>query len=310
MNCVLRAGFEGSGSPRWLMRTIQRRGFDVARGFRLELSFLKESTGRHGTLQAVAEGVADVVDGDWLALAEARADGLPITAVMPYGHILGTVMLRRGLAGDDLTALYGRRLGVLSTHDKNWTILRTACSLTANFALEQAVHIERYSHRAALDEALEAGAVDAALVHWHRAPELIACGHRVLAEIPDLAGTISATMVATSFFVVHEELANHQPERVSGFIAATRDAVAVMRSEEEPWIDLAMEPGSGIPSLAPLPALRERWNSRVADVGLWGPDSRRSLSALRGHLLNEAAPSSQYDVSTIPEGAFDSRFLP
>jgi len=310
MSGILRAGFEGSGSPRWLMRTIQRRGFDDARGFRLEICLLNESTHRHGTLQAVAEGEADVVDGDWLALAEARAEGLPVTAVMPYGQILGTLMLGRGIPGDDLSALRGRSLGVLSTHDKNWAILRTACALTANFALEHAVRIECHTSRAALDSALESGAVDAALVHWHRAPELIAAGHRVLAEIPDLTSAIKAKAAPTTFFVVHDELATRQPERISAFIDAARDAIDVMRREEGPWIALANEPDSGIPASMPLPALRERWNRRVAEMLPWGPDCRRSLSVLRGQLLEVVAASSPQVMTDFPEGAFHARFLP
>lgn len=311
MSRILRAGFEGSGSPRWLMRTMQRRGFDDARGFRLDICLLNESARRHGTLRAVAEGEADVADGDWLALAEARAEGLPVTAVMPYGQILGTLMLGRGVPGDDLSALRGRSLGVLSTRDKNWAILRSACALTANFALEHALRIECHGSRAALDSALESGAVDAALVHWHRAPELIAAGHRVLAEIPDLASAISKAKGApTTFFVVHDELATRQPERISAFIDAARDAIDVMRTQESAWIALANEADSGIPASMPLPALRERWNRRVAEMLPWGPDCRGSLSALRGKLLQAAAEPSPQVATDFPEGVFHARFLP
>ncbi|MFY9329472.1 MAG: ABC transporter substrate-binding protein [Georgfuchsia sp.] len=310
MSGVLRAGFEGSGSPRWLMRTIQRQGFDTARGFRLELRLLNEGRNRHGTLQCVAEGNADVVDGDWLVLAEARASGLPVTAVMPYGQILGTLMLGRGIPGNDISALREHSLGVLSDCDKNWGILRAACALTADFALEKMVRIEIYDNRTALDAALESGAVDAALVHWHRAPELIATGHRVLAEIPDLAGAIQAKVGPTTFFVVHEDLASKQPERVTAFIAAARDAIEVMRWEDGPWIALANELGSGLPALAPLTILRQRWNSRIADIPPWGPDCRRSLKALRGQLLDAAVASNPLSITDFPEGVFHAHFLP
>ncbi|HEY6898729.1 MAG TPA: ABC transporter substrate-binding protein [Rhodocyclaceae bacterium] len=309
MSFVLRAGFEGSGSPRWLMRTLQRHGLDRARGFRLELRLLKESTRRHGTLQAIADGEADVVDGDWLALAEARAAGLPVTAVMPYGQILGSVMLGRGVRGKTLAVLRGRKLGVLSSHDKNWAILRAACA-RSGFVLEDAARIEYFASRATLDIALDSGAVDAALVHWHRVPELVAAGHRLLAEIPDLADPLRQGALATTFFVVHDDLARQWPGQVVAFIEATRAAIALMRNDPAPWQALAQEEGSGLPLAAPLQALRQRWNRRVADIAPWGPASRESLYALRRQLLKNDEGLPDQGLPQFPRGAFDLGFLP
>ncbi len=309
MTFTLRAGFEGSGSPRWLMRTIQRHGLDRARGFRLELCLLPESTRRHGTLQAIADGAADVVDGDWLALAEARADGLPVTAVMPYGQILGSVMLGRGVRGKTLAVLRGRKLGVLSSHDKNWAILRAACA-ACGFILEDATRIECFASRAELDSALDSGAVDAALVHWHRVPELVAGGHRLLAEIPDLADPLRQGALPTTFFVVHEDLARQWPGHVDAFIAAARSAIELMRNDQAPWLALAQEQGSGLPLAAPLHALRQRWNSRIAEIAPWGPASRESLYALRRQLLKTGADAADHALPQFPRGAFDLGFLP
>lgn len=302
MSFVLRAGFEGSGSPRWLMRTLQRHGLDRTHGFRLELELLREASGPHGTLHAIAEGRADVVDSDWLALAAARAAGLPVTAVLPYGRILGTAMLRRGLAGEGLPALRGRRLGVLSLRDKNWAILRVACAQTCAFDLEKTVDVATFATRAELDAALDCGAVDAALVHWHRVPELEAAGHRVLAEIPDLVDQLEGGGLPTTFFVVHEALANERPQRVAAFIAAARAGIGLLQGEIEPWGELAQEGDSGLPCTAPLAALRRRWSRRIAQAAPWGPETGGALSALRQCL--------QAGAGAMPAGVFAARFLP
>lgn len=342
---ILRAGFEGSGSPRWLMRCIQRNGLDRAHGFRLDLGLLGEDGRRHGTLHAVADGRADIADADWLALAAARADGLPVTAVHPYGRILGTLMASRGFVGDGLHALAGRRLGVLSTTDKNWTILRAACAAQAGFDLAQAVRVQRCTSRGELVAALAAGTVDAALVHWHLVPDLAAThGCRVLAEVPALAGALGAAPAATTFFVVHEALANNRPQLVDDFLAATRAAIVRLRDDGSEWAAVIAETSgaagpcqhaaeatdtgtfhatpltagasaaesTGAGTAPALATLHHRWRERIADLPSWGPDSRRALDALRACLGPgpQGAAVASLVPAGLPAGTFHPRFLP
>lgn len=275
---IVRAGFEGSGSPRWLMRTMQRQGFDRAHGFALELLLLAEGRHAHGTLQALADGRVDVVDADRQALAAAQADGLPLTEVAPYGRILGSLVAHRDYpdANDGVGSLRGCRLGVLSTNDKNWRLLASACRAQAGFDLARAVHVVHYPRRSELVSALAAGAVDAALLHWHLVPQLIAAGHHVLAELPDLADALAKSVAnslavapgtqpdypasPTTFFVMHQALAERSPELVAGFVAATALAIQQLRDDEPSWQALADE---GAVDADHLAALRVRWQSRI-----------------------------------------------
>lgn len=282
---TLRAGFEGSGSPRWLMRTLQRSGFDRAQGFVLDLVLLSETGHRHGTLQALADGRADLVDADQQALAAAQADGLPLVAIAPYGRILGSLVVHRDYRGPaasretGLALLRGRVLGVLSLRDKNWQLLHTACRELAGFSLARTVTVQPYATRAELVAALDAGSIDAALLHWHLVPALVASGHRVLAELPDLAealaqrpadlpasampsddATPDAPAAATTFFVVHDQLAQQQPALVAALVAATTQAVGQLRDDTLAWQALADEDAVDARHLT---SLRARWQSRV-----------------------------------------------
>lgn len=293
----LRAGFEGSGSPRWLMTTLQKDGLDAAHGFCLELCLLAEDGLRHGTLAAVAAGRADLVDADWLALARARAEGLPVTAIAPYGRILGALVGGRNLAGDGIHALPGSRLGVLSVTDKNWAILAAACADLAGFELAAEAEIETYTRRADLMAALAEGAVDAALVHWHLVPALEARGHRLLAEIPALAATLGAEACPTTFFVVHDHFARRQADLVRAFIAASSAALARLQDDGAAWAAIARDLGCD------PKALHGRWRHRVADARVWSPHSRPALEALRTRLMGGSA-------GPLPVGTFDKRFLP
>lgn len=300
---TLRAGFEGSGSPRWLMQTLQRSGFDREHGFALELDLLNEARHRHGTLQALAERRVDLVDADRQALAAAQADGLPLLAIAPYGRILGSLMVHRdyrGPAGSGATGLAllrGSRLGVLSLRDKNWRLLHTACRELAGFNLARTVTVQPFATRAELVAALDAGSIDAALLHWHLVPALVARGHRVLAELPVLADALADTLpatghaehgdgrgdgrgdhekpraTATTFFVVHQELATQQPALVAALVAAIGAAVGELRGNDRAWQALADEGALDVTQLA---ALRQRWMGRV---GVFHPPSANAAQA-------------------------------
>lgn len=305
MNIVIRAGFEGSGSPRWLMRSLQRCRLDEANGFKLELELLGEHARPYGTLHALAEGRADVVDTDWLALSEARVAGLPVTAVLPYGRILGTVMLHRERTGTGLQNLYGCRLGVLSRRDKNWAILRSACTDICGFDLEASVQIVLRNSRAALDAALADGTIDAALVHWHRVPELEQAGHRVLVEITDLIDRLAPTGLPTTFFAVHENFVDQHPELIGAFISAVRTGIRLLDADAALWNDLAQERNCGLPAAVALAALRRRWSGRVARDVIWNENSRSALGALHSRLCVMPAIAT-----ALPAGVFAARFLP
>lgn len=271
---TLRAGFEGSGSPRWLMRTLQRGGFDRSRGFVLDLVLLSEAGHRHGTLQALADGRVDLVDADQQALAAAQADGLPLLAIAPYGRILGSVVMHRDYRTGarheiGLYPLRGCVLGVLSRSDKNWHLLDRACRQLANFELATQVSVVEYQKRSDLVAALDAGSIDAALLHWHLVPALVAAGHRVLAELPALADSLadalakapaSPAATPTTFFVVHRQLAQQQPALIAALVAATTQAVGQLRDDTLAWQALADE---GAVDARHLAALRARWQARI-----------------------------------------------
>lgn len=271
---TIRAGFEGSGSPRWLMRTIQAAGLDAAHGFGLEIVNLAEGRHRHGTLGALAEGRVDLADADRQALALARADGLDLVAVAPYGRIYGSVVARRGLpvAPAALAALKGARLGVLSLADKNWTLLADA--LTHRFGADLATvgRPIRLASRTELAAALDDGRIDFALAHWHQVPGLEAAGHRVLIELPDLADLKGLPDAATTHFVMREADVAARPGLADAFCAALAGAARRMTINAAPWHALAAE---GAFAAALVPGLRARWQARVGRY-LTSPDLSRS----------------------------------
>ncbi len=125
---ALRAAFETTGSPSWVMRTIKAHGLDLRNGFRLDLvhSGDRGTRAAQATEAMLAAGEADLIDTDWLSIARSREDGPGLTAIFPYGRIMGGMVTAAAAGIGDLADLRGRRIGVIRATDKNWIVIRAA----------------------------------------------------------------------------------------------------------------------------------------------------------------------------------------
>jgi len=89
---VLRARFEHNGSPRYMLYTIKRFGYDHDHGFHLDLQLVSDEleAGRETVEAKLQDGDADLIDIDYISTtARERADGAPIVAFHPYGQTVG-----------------------------------------------------------------------------------------------------------------------------------------------------------------------------------------------------------------------------
>lgn len=292
---VLRAGFEASGSGRWLMRSIVEHGLDQANGFRLHIELADDQVraGLQATEARLAASAADVVDTDWLSIARCRRSGIALAAAVPYGAIFGGLVARRG----DLSALAelpGRRIGVVHRDDKNWLLLRAACRQLHGFDPESVCTRVDAGSKTMLREQLLDGRVDAALLYWHQVPALVAGGNFVeICDLLDVLPRLGVRTVPSTFFVFSDALLAAQPELVRGFARAVAAAVRLLRDDAAAWHALA---GSAAET-ADGRALRGKWlariplawdNTMVADL--------RQLAACLGE-------------TEFPDGVFAAGFL-
>ncbi len=300
---TLRAAFEATGSPSWVMRVIQAHGFDLSHGFRLELvqSGDRGSQRAQATQAAVEAGGADLIDTDWISIARSRQSGAGLVAVFPYGRIMGGVVTE-GLAS--LADLPGRRVGVIRVLDKNWTVVRAACRQRYGFDPQEEAAVEEALSKSTLAEWLEAGRVDAAVLPWHLVPRLTAGGRfRQLCDVLDLLPELGAASVPTTFFAVRPDFAATRPKLIAAFIAAYTQAVTLMRADESVWREAAAMPGDGPEVLA---GLRAAWCRRICCE--WEQDGERHLERLFERLKTIGGERS-LGIAHLPRGLFAPAFM-
>ena len=255
---VLRGAFETTGSPGWIMRIIQERGLDRRNGFQLKLTLGDDVTRRsfQATIAAIAAGEADFIDADWISLSRCRQQGLDLVAVHPYGRIMGAIVVPTDSPIRELADLRERRIGVVGRLDKNWVVIRAACRSRHGFDPQSTAIVEEASSKAVLVDWLEAGKVDAAVVYWHLAPGLTATGRfREACDVLDLLPEPQPGP-PTTFFAFREAFVASDGALVAAFVAAYREAVAVMRADHAAWPDLMLPPKA-------FAALRTAWDRRI-----------------------------------------------
>jgi len=126
---TMRARFEHNGSPRYLLYTIKRFGFDRDHGFHLDVQLVSDALedGIETVEAQLQEGHADLIDIDYISIARERAEGADIVAFHPYGRTVGGLVAPEDSDIDGLEDLSGKRIGVVRRLDKNWILTRAAC---------------------------------------------------------------------------------------------------------------------------------------------------------------------------------------
>ena len=290
---LLRAGFEASGSGRWLMRTIVEYGLDHANGFRLQIELGGDQVraGLQATEACLADAGADVIDTDWLSIARCRRAGITLAAAVPYGAIFGGLVARRG-AFAALSELPGRRIGVVHPDDKNWLLLRAACRALHGFDPELVCTRVDAGSKTALREHLAEGSLDAALLYWHQIPALVAGGAFVEAcDLLEMLPLLGLRTVPSTFFVFSDALLAAQPDLVRGFARAASAAVNILRDDAAAWHAVTgTVPEEG-------QALRAKWLARISSD--WNSAMQTDLRKL-AHCLGD---------DELPDGVFAAGFL-
>lgn len=305
---LLRAAFEPSGSPKWLMHVLKTHRLDRKHGIDLEVIWLKDQV--KGSLQsfeiALQEGTADLVDIDWISIARHRARGLPITAVFPYGRIVGGLVAAHDSPIRDLRDLRGKRIGVVRLLDKNWLIARAACQKLYGFDPQEGATVIEALSKSGLVQLLEGGQIDAAFQFWQLIPPLVATGrYRQVLDVQDLIRELGVTgKIPITLFTVKEAFAREHPSLLQGFIGAFCEAAELMKADDGIWEEIGRQALGGVePSV--LSALRDSWRSRV--MISWNEEIIREIHSFFEALVRLVG-SEALGLKEIPPGTFSTAF--
>lgn len=302
---IFRGAFETTGTPRFVMYTIQKLGLDAKHGFKLEISYAVDQVLKdlESVEVALQDGTADLIDIDWISIARERAHGAPIVAFFPYGQTVGSLVVRSDSAIRDLKDLKGRRIGVVRVMDKNWVIARAFCRKVHGFDPQDEVTVVEALSKARLTHLLEQGEVEGGFHFWQMISPLTLTGKfRTVVDVADLiqelAGTAARVPIAA--FITRDDVLKERPDVLQGFSRAFREVAAFMSSDDQIWEELGrvMLPGADRPLVH---AIRDGWRKMVMTE--WTPETIRGIEQLFQELL-AVGGKEVLGVDHIPPGTF------
>ena len=228
----VRLGLLQFGTVNWEAQTIIDEGLDEAHGFDLEIV---PFAGGDATKVALQSGAIDVTTGDWLFASRQRAEGMPL-AFVPYSSSIGAIMAPCEAGRETLADLAGATVGVAGGPlDKSWLMLQGMASGEGGIDLASDV-TPVFGAPPLLAEKLRQGELDAALNYWHYNARLEAEGFCEVVSAQEAARALGAEGdVSAVGYLFDEGWAEENPDLASGFVAASRDAKALLAESDEAW---------------------------------------------------------------------------
>lgn len=231
----LRIGVLKFGTVNWELDTIKHHGLDEKHGLDMEVQFFASED---ATNVAMMAGAVDIIVSDWLWVSRQRSSGEDLTFV-PYSSAVGAMMVRNESPIKRLADLKGKKLGVAGGPlDKSWLLIQGfARSMSLDLVEENEII---YGTPPLLAEKARQNELDAVLNFWNFCARLEASGFRRLISTSDAAQALGATGAVSAIgYIFHDKWAEAHPQAIAGFVAASRDAKALLKTSDAEWERLA-----------------------------------------------------------------------
>lgn len=229
---VLRIAVLEFGTVNWELDTIEHYGLDAKNGFDMDVQGVAGGSAAQVAFQG---GEADVIVSDWIWVARQRAAGKDYV-LLPYSKAVGGVMVTEDSPVQSLADLAGGKIGIAGGPlDKSWLILRAYAELEHGLDLaaeaEQVFGAPPLIFKSALD-----GEIDGAINYWHYMARMRAAGMRDLVSVAEAAEALGLDPETPLLgYVFKGEMVRENPELVAGFARASREAKALLASDDAAW---------------------------------------------------------------------------
>jgi NitT/TauT family transport system substrate-binding protein len=133
--------------------------------------------------------------------------------------------------------LRGKRVGIYTRGNIDWIVMRAVALKNYGFDLETSVTMQEGAITL-LWGLLDQGRLDAAQMYNSLTPAMVATGkYRVLTTIRGLIEEMGLPAAPFILYTVDMGYAAAHPANVRAFLAAYREAIGVLRSNDEVWIE-------------------------------------------------------------------------
>jgi ABC-type nitrate/sulfonate/bicarbonate transport system substrate-binding protein len=288
---LLYSAFGTNSFPPYVM---QKLALDKRHGFELVLVPAATDEARITALQADA---GDVGTLDWHQVAIMRNAGVNVVGVAPFLRWGADFTVKPvGSPLRTIGDLKGKRFGVYSRTSLNWIIERTVAQKIYDLNLEQEATIQEASVPL-LRGLLDQGQLDAAEMFNSQTPAMIATGKfSVLTKVSDLVHQLGLPDTPFLVYTMTLGFATAHRADAKAFVAAYRDAVEVLQTDDAIWIEHGQDM-----KFTPEVAALFRTAARTDLMTKFAPDTEADIKKVFAVLLANSS-AKDLGLSSLPSG--------
>lgn len=230
----IRLLYNEAGTNSFIPFTIKKFGLDEKHGF--ELVPVPTATTASG-ITAMQAGAAEAHTFGWNEIARMKNAGIPVVGVAPFLRWgADFIVVLKDSPIQTIGDLKGKKVGTNSRTALNWVAMMAIGDKKYGLAeKDMTIHEGAPPLLRAL---LEQGSLDATHMFNSVTPSMVVSGKsRVLAKISDLIHDFGMPDTPFLLYVFDTKYAAAKPQNVKAFVAAYQDAVQILRSNDEVWIE-------------------------------------------------------------------------
>ncbi len=267
---VVRLLVNPSGTQSFPPFVIQKLHLDDKYGFKLET---KPSATTQTTTVAFQSGGADIGIMGWNDISRVKAGGVKIVGIAPFLGWATTIVTAVDSPNRNLGDLKGKKVGVNNRAGLEWTVMRALAQKVYGFDLEKGVVIQEAAI-GVLQGLMAQNQIDATLMFNDLTAPLVVSGKfRVMARIQDFNEQLGLPDTPLLMYVGDTDHAAAHPNNVRAFLAAYRESVKDLQSDDSLWTARAQE--LNITDEAVVAAMRN--GSRPMLLSAFGPTSEADI---------------------------------
>lgn len=291
---VLRLLDNPAGTNAFARYTIQKFRLDKKYGFEMQIV---PAGSTQAAVTAIQAGGGDVSTADFMVLARLRHAGVNAIGIGPMLKWADHIIVPTGSSIQNFGDLKGKRVGTVHRSNSNWIVMRAVALNKYNFELEKDSVVHE-GGIALLRGLIEQGQLDATFMYDNITPAMTVTGKfRVLNQMSDLIDLLGLPPDAPFLlFMTSGDYAAAHPRNVRAYMAAYREAVQILRSDDEVWMEQGRLMKMDEPSIPPV-----RDEMRADLLSTFGPTSEADLQKTFEILLATAG-ADVMGMSRLPDG--------
>jgi len=280
---VVRMSNNQAGTNAFAFYTIQKFKLDEKYGFRLQEVPTANS---NAAITAIRAGAVDMMVADLIAVSNMRNAGLKVIAIVPMFRWGDHMIVPADSPIKTLGDLKGKKVGTDSRTNSTWFVIMAAALKLYNLNLEKEANVQA-GGVGLLRGLMEQGQLDATFIYNNIAPAMTVNGKfRVLYQMRDLISAIGLDGdVPFLFHAVSEDYAAAHPANVRAYLAAYREAVSILNTDDDIWVEVGRRQKMDD---AAIPPLREEMRRDL--MSRFEPTTEAAVRNIFDVLLATAGP--------------------